>query len=348
MYLIRSGLAATLACLWCLSTTRVAGSAAEDTRKLLQEVAGFTAADWAAVEGGRPVARILDTDSREIGIAGAVRIAAPRDLLVARIREIENLERSAVVLDVGRFGRAPQPADLQAAAIEEYSLDLRECKPGDCRVRLAAEDIARFHREVDWRKQDWRPRAATVWRDVLAGYAARYVSGGRGALPVYANKREALSVGSELELLVGKFGFVSRYSPQLHAYLREFGPERPAGAEETLYWTKEDFGVRPVFRISHQVIYPIAGDARAVVVATNQVYADHYLDAALGVTLAIDASEGGRERAFYMVAINRARTRSLSGLLRSMVRGTVQNRSRDAMRKILTATKAALEVRTPA
>jgi hypothetical protein len=346
MHLIRTAFAAVAVCVACFSSSRVAGSAGEETRKLLQEVAGFSAADWAAVEAGRPVARILDTDSREIAVAGAVRIHARRDLLVTRIREIENLERSAVVLDAGRFGRTPQPADLQAAPIEDYSLDLRECKPGDCRVRLAAEDIERFHREVDWRKDDWRPRALTVWRDVLAGYAAKYVSGGRGALPVYANKREALSVGTELSLLIGKFGFVARYSPPLHAYLRELGPGRPAGAEDTLYWTKEDFGVRPVFRISHQIIHPLSGDAPAVVVATNQVYADHYLDAALGVTLAIDASEGGA-RAFYMVAINRARTRSLSGLLRSMVRGTVQNRSRDAMRKILTATKAALEVRTP-
>lgn len=79
-----------------------------------------------------------------------------------------------------------------------------------------------------------------------------------------------------------------------------------------------------------------------MLVATNQVYADHDLDAALGVTLAIDASDS-RGRAFYMIAVNRARTRSLSGFLRRMVRATVQTRGRDAMRKILTATKSGLE-----
>jgi hypothetical protein len=101
--------------------------------------------------------------------------------------------------------------------------------------------------------------------------------------------------------------------------------------------------VRPVFRISHQIVFPMAD---AVLIATNQVYADHYLDAALGLTIAVDTGDGGA-RGFYMIAVNRARTRSLSGFLRRFARGTVQGRSREAMRKILTATRFALEPTLP-
>jgi hypothetical protein len=313
-------------------------------RTLLQEVAGFTAADWNTIEAGRAVARILETDNREIAVVGAVRIAAPRDLFVARVRDVEALKRSAVVLDVGRFGHPPQVKDLLTANIDDYNLDLKACKPGDCRVRLTAADIGRFHQEIDWRAADWRRRSASIWREVLAGHAASYVQAGRPGLPVYANKRESLSVPSELTLLLGKFGFVARYSSEFHAYLQNFGPQCPAGAEDTLYWTKEDFGIRPVFRISHQVIYQVTGSPSSVLVATNQVYADHYLDAALGIMLALDAPpDSGGGRGFHMIAVNRARTRSLGGTLRGLVRGTVQNRSRDAMQKILTATKSALE-----
>jgi hypothetical protein len=107
-----------------------------------------------------------------------------------------------------------------------------------------------------------------------------------------------------------------------------------------LYWTKEDFGVRPIFRISHQTIYRSNGATSAAIIATNQVYADHYLDAALGVTVVIDA---GRD--FYMIAMNRARTRSLGGWMRRFVRSTVQTRSREAMRKVLLTTKVAIERR---
>ncbi len=313
-----------------------------DPRTLLSQVAGFTQADWTSVESGTAVAKVLDTDAREIAVAGAVRIAGARDRLIARLRDVDNLKRSAVVLDVGRFGPHPSAADLVVAPLEDYSLDLRTCRPGDCRVRLGEAEIARFHREVDWRAADWRARSASLWRDVLANYAAAYARDGRKSLPVLMNKQDPLNVAAELSLLVSKTSFLSSYSPAIYEYLQEFGPARPPGTESTLYWSKEDFGVRPLFRISHQVVQPASDATEPVVVATAQVYADHYLDAALGVTLALDASDS-RGRAFYMVAINRARTRSLTSLLRRMVRGTVQARSRDAMRKILTATKSGLE-----
>ncbi len=315
---------------------------ASDPKTLLSQVAGFTPADWSAVESGAAIAKILDTDTREIAVAGAVRVAAARDRLIARMRDIDNLKRSAVVLDVGRFGRPPSAADLANAPLEDYSLDLRACHPGECRVRLGEAEIARFHREVDWNAADWRTRAASIWRDVLASYASAYEREGRKALPVFVNKQDPLNVSAELSLLVSKTSFVSSYSPAFSSYLQEFGPARPSGTDSTLYWSKEDFGVRPVFRISHQVIQASSDAAHPVIVATAQVYADHYLDAALGVTLALDASDS-RGRAFYMIAVNRARTRSLSSLLRRMVRGTVQARSREAMRRILVATKAGLE-----
>jgi hypothetical protein len=317
-------------------------SAVASARETLRVAAQITDEEWAALSRGEAVAKALDSDSREIAVAGAVRISGSTDRLVARYRDIESLKRSAIVLEVGRFGEPPSPADLARAPIEEYNLDLRDCRPFDCRVRLAESDIARFHREVNWSAADWRTRSAALWRDVLARYAGAYLRQGRRALPVYANKREPLSVSSELELLVPRFGFVAPFSSAFFGYLREFGEQNPEGSEQVLYWSKEDFGIRPVMRISHQTIYPTPAKPSAVLIATNQVYADHYLDAALTVAMAIDADDD-RGRGFYLVAVGRARTRSLSGFLRGIVRSTVQSRSRDAMRKILTAAKASLE-----
>jgi hypothetical protein len=309
-------------------------------RELLRDIAQFTDVEWVAVERGEPIAKVLGTDTREVAVAGAVRITGSREVLLQRSRDISTLKRSAIVLDASTFSPTPSAADLMRVPFEDRSLDLRACRPGDCAVRLAEADIARFHREVDWRTTDWRNQSAAVWREVLAGYARAYRARGRSGLPEYVNKREALSVASEVSLLLAEFGFVAAYSPELYAYLRDFGPQGPLGAEHTLYWTKEDFGVRPILRISHQVIYRSGGELPTAIIATNQVYADHYLDASLGVTLAIDAGPD-----FYMIVMNRARTRSLSGLLRRFVRTTVQNRSREAMRKVLLATKTGIEAR---
>ena len=314
-------------------------------RELLRSVGEFTDAEWAAVERGESVARLLDTDRREIAVIGAVRIAAPREALIARYRNIENLKTSSIVLDASRLEAPPTPSDLMRVPLEDYSLDLRECRTGDCPVRLSDDAVRRFHRDVDWRNPEWRSQSAAVWREVLASYVSAYVAGGRKALPSYVNKEVPLSVASELSLLLREYRFVAAYSPEFHAYLQEFGSPAPAGSEQTLYWTKEDFGVRPILRISHQIVYRIEHPRPAAIIATNQVYADHYLDAAVGLTLAISATDRGAEGGFYMIAVNRARTRSLGGFFRQFVRSTVQGRSRDGMRKMLTTTKAALEKR---
>ena len=330
-------------------TVLSAGTTQQATmRDLLRDVAQVTDAEWAAVSRGEAVAKVLSTDAREVAVAGVVRIAAWSERLVDRYREVENLKRSAIVLDMGRLGKPPRTSDLASVPFEDYNLDLRDCRPGECRVRLGESDIARFHREVDWRATDWRERSQTVWRDVLAGYAAAYSLEGRRALPTFANKREPLSVPAELSMLVDRFGFVSAFAPGFFTYLREFGPGGPDGADAVMYWSKEDFGVRPVLRLSHQTIYRTTGTPHAVLIATNQIYADHYLDASLMLTMTVDAPEADGRQAFYMISVSRARTRSLGGVIRSFVRSTVQSRSRDALRKVLASTKSSLERTSPA
>jgi len=331
-------LALALASILLAATAGPFAAGATAPKDLLRSIAGFTDADWAAVERGDAVSKLLETDVREVAVAGAVRITGRRDQLVARSRDLQTLKGS-VVLDVGRFSAVPDPSDLQRVILDERSLDLRACQPGDCPVRLSAPDVARFHREVNWSGPDWRDQSLAVWRSVLSNYARAYLASGRSGLPEYVNKRDPLSVSSEVAQLAGDYGFMSGYSPEFHAYLKEFGSRVPAGAEQMLYWTREDFGIRPIVRISHQVIYSSTPPATPVtVLAINQVYADHYLDAALAVTLALDA---GRD--FYMISMSRVRTRSLSGFLRRFARSAVQGRSRDAMRLALSSTKAAIE-----
>jgi hypothetical protein len=323
------------------------GVAPPSPRELLRSIAQVNDAEWAAVTRGEAVAKVLGTDSREVAVVGAVRIAAASERLADRYRDIENLKRSAIVLAVGRFSIPPTPADLASVPFEDYSLDVRDCRPGDCRVRLGEQDIARFQHEVDWRAGNWRDRSRTVWREILAGYATVFSRDGGRALPTFANKPERLSVPTELALLVSHFGFVGAFSTEFLASLRELGPGGPGRLDDVLYWTKEDFGIRPVLRLSYQTMLRTSGSSPVILIATNQIYADHYLDAALTLTMAIDASSGGKP-AFYMIAVSRARTRSLGGLLRAFVRSTVQSRSREALRKILASTKASLEQPAPA
>jgi hypothetical protein len=157
------------------ATLILAGASPPTPRDLLRTVAAFTDSEWAAVDRGDAVSKLLETDTREVAVAGAVRISGDRERLIARFKDVESL-KGHTVLDVGRFSAAPVPADLARVTFDDHSLDLRACRPGDCTVRLSAAEIACFHREVDWSGADWRNQSAAVWRSVepRMGYPASY------------------------------------------------------------------------------------------------------------------------------------------------------------------------------
>jgi hypothetical protein len=303
-------------------------------------VARFSETDLATLEQGNPIARVLDTDKREIAVVGAVHIIGPRERLFDRYRDVAGLKGNNLVLEVGRFGTPPRPEDLNPLHFENYDLDaIKVCKPGDCGVRLSTENMDRFAREVNWRAPDWRQQAGNLWRQLLAKDAADYLTSGR--LSDYRNKTAPLDVADEFSILYEDSKYFESLSPQFFAYVKNFPQVRLDGVENILYWSKDDI-YRPVTRMTHLSLYPPAAEAqRPGVIATKQLYAAHYFDAGLGFTFTFNDRGSG----FYMLVVNRVRTRSLTGLMRAMVRAVVQRRSREAMESILRSTKGAVEGR---
>jgi hypothetical protein len=318
----------------------------EAPRQFLLSVGGFAPGDIARLDRGESIAAILDTDKREVAVLGAVRVHAPVERLLDRSRDVRNLKNSEIVLEVGTISAPPRPADFDALTLEAYDLDtIRECKPGDCGVRLPASSMTRFEREVNWRAPDWRQQAASLWRRVLADYTSGYLTHGQSALAEYRNKTVPLSVAQEFDLVFNQTRVFEPSAPAFFRHLREFPSAPLDGAVDIFYWSKSDFGIRPVLAVTHLSLYRVPSvsptERTSALIATKQIYATHYFDAALGLTLAFDDGSGG----FYMVCVNRARTRSLSSFMRAIVRSTVQRRSRDALERILQSTKTALEQR---
>jgi hypothetical protein len=195
----------------------------------------------------------------------------------------------------------------------------------------------RFAREVDWNAPDWRDRAAALWRHLIAADAAAYLS--NGTLGDYRNKADPLEVADEFKRIFEASRYFESMSPEFFAYLSRYPAVPLRGTENILYWSKDDIN-RPVTRVTHLVLYPAPeGAPRPGLIATKQIYAAHYFDAGLGLTAAFDDGASG----FYMLSVNRVRTRSLTGFVRGVVRSIVQRRSREAMEGILRSMKGALE-----
>lgn len=315
---------------------------AQDVLDLLRQAAFFSNAEIVAVQRGDPVARVLETERAEVAVAGAVRIRAPRDRIIERYRDVSLLARGDMVMQAGRFAAPPTTEDLRDLVFEAYDVEsLRECEPGDCPVRLTAGMMARFQQGVNWRAPDWRARATDLWRAALTEYVTEYRAQGDRALAEYHNKETPLRLQDQFAILFRQSAFVTPLAPEVLRYLQEYPRVTLPGADDIFYWSKDNFGLRPVLSITHLSLHapPPGAPARAALVVSKQIYATHYFDAALGITIALEDRTGGS----YMVVINRARTRSLASRFRGFVRGTVQRRSREAVEKMLRTTKESLE-----
>jgi hypothetical protein len=334
------GIAAILSLLSAALTSGLARSevTANRAHALLRATAAFTNSELTRLDRGEPIAKVLDTDRREVAVVGAVRIAGPQAKLFERYRSPSNVKTSDVVMETGRFSNPPVPNDLRDLHFEDYDLDtIRTCKPGDCGVRLSTRDMERFARDVNWSASDWKQQAGDLWRQLLAANANAYLA--NGTLGDYRNKATPLDVADEFKILFGSFTDFEKLSPEFMAHLKQFPSARLEGTEDSLYWSKDDIN-RPVTRVTHLSLYPApAGGQRPGLIATKQIYAAHYFDAGLGLTCAFDDGTAG----FYMVSMNRVRTRSLTSFTRTLVRSIVQRRSRESMEGILRSMKGAIE-----
>jgi hypothetical protein len=305
---------------------------------LLRQIAAFSAIELTRLDRGEPIAKILDTDRREVAVVGAVRIAGPQTKLFERYRNAANIKTSDVVIEGGKFSMPPVPDDLRDLHFEDYDLDtIRTCKPGECGVRLSTRDMERFAQDVNWSAPDWKQQAGELWRKLFAANANAYLA--NGTLGDYRNKATPLDVADEFKILFASFADFEKLSPEFMAHLEQFPNRRLEGAEDLLYWSKDDIN-RPVMRVTHLSLYPPPPrGSRPGFIATKQIYAAHYFDAGLGLTCAFDDGTS----AFYMVSMNRVRTRSLTGFTRTLVRSIVQRRSRDSVEGLLRSMKSAIE-----
>ena len=173
---------------------------APDVRGLLGRYFKFTSSDVADLERGRVVKRSLDASAPgEIAVVGAARVGASADAFVARVRNIEEFKRGPDVIQIGRFSDPPRLDDLNPLTIDQDDLDLRKCRVGSCDIRLPAEAIGRFQREIDWRAADANSRAASLFKQVLFEHVRAYVSGGRGRITEYDDEKRVVRPGDDFD-----------------------------------------------------------------------------------------------------------------------------------------------------
>lgn len=317
-------------------------------RSFLRDKMGFGASDLEAVDAGRAVAKQMRIrDPVDVNIFGAVRIAAPAEAFIRQVRAIDTYERRLGVLQVGKIQQPPQIADLSGLSLDRDDLAaLASCQKGDCDMQLSGAAIDAF-RQVNWRAPDARVTAHRVFHEMMFDWLEKYRRGGRAALPPYEDQSRPLSVADEFKLLSGPADLPAAL-PELMQYVSNFPTATLSGADDFYYWNKGEFGMKPTIRLNHVTIYPVphpgAPEAVRYVVATTQIYSDHYFSATLELrTVVEDTARAGH--GFYLFYTTKSRVTGLTGFIGTLIRSHVRSRARSGMENYLALTKKAVEGR---
>ena len=312
-------------------------------RELLVRDLKFSAADIADLEHGKVVRHMLPANADGIVAAvGGVRIRAPKDRFAAAYRDIARFKRGEAVLQIGRFSSPPEYKDLDGLTITRDDFDLRDCRVGDCEIRLPADAIHRFQMDIDWKRADASAQAAALFKQMMFDNVRAYTSGGPGRITQYDDDRPPILPVDAFQALLKNSPYVDAALPGLAAHLAAFpiGPADPLpNAEDFLYWSKEKFGFAPFISVTHVTL--AAAGPHEYVATTRDVYSSRYFDASLALVIASDSV--GDPQSFYLFYVNRSRASALRGAFSRLRRSIVERRVRASLEDNLRAVKLRLE-----
>jgi len=305
----------------------------------------LSASEAKALAAGQPIVKTLEaTSKREMTTAGGIRITGQSmNQFVDRFKTLEGFKTSQFILQIARFSDEPQRADLDALVVEPRDIDsLRRCRVGVCELQLAAEDIKRFASEVPWQAPDASARAAALYRSILFSYLQAYRTGGVAKLAQYQDQEQPVRLAGEIAALWSARPSLLERAPEFDAYLRQFPAGHLANTVNFYYWSKEEFGFKPVVGLNHVSVHTTAqGD---VALATTQIYASHYIEGQAQTSLVVPDPQGAAP-GYLWLFMNRSRVGPLGGLIGTLSRPIVQRRARAGLTRSLVQTKQRLEGR---
>jgi hypothetical protein len=264
------------------------------------------------VKSGRVITKKLDTDvKQEVAMFGIARIDIPAEKFLAEYGKGTLSIELAASGSSGFFNVPPAAEDVQELVVPSTDIDdLKKSNVGDSKVKGPLELLDAF-RQLDDSISDYQQQADAIFQRELLRYAQNYVQQGNAGLIEYRDKENPIKVAEELQDILKQSPYLDTYMPELRPYLEQYPNSELPGATSQLFWRIENFGTkakRPTISLNHFVIYqPKDGE---MIAASKQLYANHYYEAALGVTVMVKDPDNP-ESAIYLMHISRSRVDAL-------------------------------------
>ena len=259
-----------------------------DLQAFFRQSIGLTEDQIAAIRDGQAIAKAVPSRiPDEIFLFGAVYIHAAPEAYLRFARDFDRLRKLPSYLALGEFNNPPQLSDLKEFSFDNEDIQaLRRCKPGDCQIQAPASSMDEFHRSIDWSASNVNAQVNELSRKTALQFLLAYQQDGNQVFGVYNDKRKPTEVAHQFAYMLSYYNALTERLPEFYRYLLSYPNAKPANVENTFYWEKVKFGLKPTLRIVHVVtMRGNPADEVAYAIAEKQLYSSHYFSTALDLSL---------------------------------------------------------------
>lgn len=317
--------------------------------KFYREYVGLNDGQIASLRSGKAIAKIIDSPTPdEVFVFGSVYIDSTPESYLKFASDIDQLRKLPGYLAIRKFSDPPRLSDLEGFTLDDDDIkQLKNCKPGSCEVQLPAESMDEFEKKVNWSAADAANQVNRLGQQMTLEALQQYIDGGNEALGTYRDKKHPTAVAETFASLLSRSKALPVYLPELDRYLLDY-PAAPSGQiQSQFYWEKINFGLKPTLRIVQAIVFHGVGPTEpAYAVAVKQLYASHYFETALDLTVCVRATDAPGLHGFYLITIKGSQQAGLTGLKGSIVRKVAVDKTRSSLERALAAIKQKLESQT--
>ena len=313
--------------------------------KFFHDYVGLKGDQITAIRNGKAIAKVVESRTPdEVFVFGSVYVQSTPEKYLKLASDIDALRKLPSYLAIRKFSDQPQLSDLDGFTLEADDIkQLKDCKPGKCDVQLPTEAMDAFKQSVNWSEPDAASQANQLAQKMALEVIHRYTQGGNAALGTYMDKHHPAVVGETFASLLSRSKALPVYLPELERYLLEYPQAQPENIQSEFYWEKVNFGLKPTLRIVQAIVYrgPRSTDA-AYAVAVKQLYASHYFETALDLTVCVRDQENP-DGGFYLITFKGSQQAGLTGFKGGIVRKVAVDKTRSSLERALGAIKQRLE-----
>jgi hypothetical protein len=300
----------------------------------------------ATIRGGQAFAETLHSrKADEIFVFGAVYINATPESYLRFSRDFSRLRQLPGYLAIGQFSNPPQFSDLKGFTFDDEDIrSLKDCKPGNCQIQMPTSSIEDLHKSVDLSAPDAKEQVNHLLQKTVLEFLGSYQRDGNQALGVYNDKKNPTEVPEQFKYMLSYSKAMPRYLPDFYNFLLTYPNGRPANVEDTFYWAKVKFGLKPTLRIVHLLTLHGSGPTEPeYTIAEKQLYSSHYFETALDLTFCDPDTTNPGQPGFYLIMAMGSEQAGLTGIKGSILRKVATDRSASSLEKSLASIKRMLE-----